>query len=528
MHCRRCSAAVPENAKFCLECGTAIADPLAQTSIIEEDESLILLRSLQRSLSGEFDVECEVGRGAMAIVYKATEVELGRRVALKVLPPSAPIGKAGAERFKREARLAASLDHPNIIPVYRVGQVGATHFIAMRFVDGKGLDDIIAAQGPLPIGVVIHILRGATSALAYAHGSGIVHRDVKSGNIMVDREGRVMVADFGIARAAEDASLTATGSVVGTPYYMSPEQCAARRIGPQSDQYSLGVVAFQMLTGSVPFNAETLPGIMHHHFYTAVPDLRASRPDVPPELYEVVTRALAKKPDHRYATTDAMLEAIEAIPFTADEKLIGEDALRALARGAGLDLVQAHPLPPLHDPTRKTPTGNMPAFARTNSGGKRRNHVVLGGAAGGALVAGLAVWLTASSLRASGAAPAPADSVPHAVTATVPTPQPRQPAVPDSAARALAAESIRAAAATRTVLDSGMLRLRVYPVDAEIVVDGRVVAQGVALDVPLPVGTRRLSVRAPGYARYDTSFVVARDRITQLPRVDLGPQDQPR
>ncbi|HEX8849301.1 MAG TPA: serine/threonine-protein kinase, partial [Gemmatimonadaceae bacterium] len=401
MRCGRCSSAVPENAKFCLECGTAIGDPFAQTSIIEEDESLVLLRSLQRSLAGEFDVECEVGRGAMAIVYRATEVELGRRVALKVLPPSAPVGKAVAERFKREARLAASLDHPNIIPVYRVGQVGATHFIAMRFVDGKGLDDIIAAQGPLPIGVVIHILRGATSALAYAHGSGIVHRDVKSGNIMVDREGRVMVADFGIARAAEDASLTATGSVVGTPYYMSPEQCAARRIGPQSDQYSLGVVAFQMLTGNVPFNAETLPGIMHHHFYTPVPDLRVARPDVPPALFDIVMRSLAKKPENRFATTDAMLEAIEAVPFDGESKLLGEDALRALARGAALTLIHAGALPPLQ-PIRRTPTDSVPALAGTQ-GATRRRRVALVGAAGGALAAALVAWLTTATLGASAA-----------------------------------------------------------------------------------------------------------------------------
>ncbi|HEX8850873.1 MAG TPA: protein kinase [Gemmatimonadaceae bacterium] len=524
MRCIRCASVAPDGAKFCLECGTALADPLAQTSIIEEDESLVLLRTLQRSLTGEFDVECEVGRGAMAIVYRATEVELGRRVALKVLPPTAPVSKAVAERFKREARLAASLDHPNIIPVYRVGQVGATHFIAMRFVDGRGLDEIIGAQGPLPVNVVLHVLRGAASALAYAHGSGIIHRDVKSGNIMVDREGRVMVADFGIARAAEDASLTATGSVVGTPYYMSPEQCAARRLGPQSDQYSLGVVAFQMLTGSVPFNAETLPGIMHHHFYTAVPDLRVARPDVPPALYDVVMRALAKKPDHRYATTDAMLEAIEAIPFTAEEKLIGEDALRALARGAGLEIVQAHPLPPLLDPTRKTPTGSVPSFAQTSSGKRRRSRVALGGAAGGALVAGVAVWLTATSLRASGSATVPPDSV---ARATPPVMTARPVPSPDSLARATAtAESLRAAA--RVVRDSGMLRLRAYPVDAEILVDGRLVAQGVALDVSLPVGTRRLTVRAPGYARYDTTFVIAKSMITQLPRVDLGPLDQPR
>ncbi|HEX2778877.1 MAG TPA: serine/threonine-protein kinase [Gemmatimonadaceae bacterium] len=526
MRCHRCASVAPEAAKFCLECGAALADPLAQTSIMEEDESLVLLRSLQRSLAGEFDVESEVGRGAMAIVYRATEVELGRRVALKVLPPSAPVGKAVAERFKREARLAASLDHPNIIPVYRVGQVGATHFIAMRFVDGRGLDEIIGAQGPLPVSVVIHVLRAATSALAYAHGNGIIHRDVKSGNIMVDREGRVMVADFGIARAAEDASLTATGSVVGTPYYMSPEQCAARRLGPQSDQYSLGVVAFQMLTGSVPFNAETLPGIMHHHFYTAVPDLRVARPDVPPELYEVVKRTLAKKPELRYATTDAMLDAIEAIPFDSESKLLGEDALRALARGAGLELIQTRPLPPLADPSRKTPTGTVPAMARTDGVGvARRRRVALGGVAAGALLAGVVAWLSTSPLGASGTAAttdtlasrrvaAPANGVARAPRESVTRP-------------AAGGDSARIAAALAPVVrDTGMLRLRAYPVDAEIVVDGRLVAQGVALDVGLPVGTRKLRVRAPGYADYDTTFVVARGKITQLRRIELSALDQ--
>jgi serine/threonine-protein kinase len=308
MQCPRCANDIVTGAKFCLECGASLADPGADTMFIDQDESLIVLRSLQRILAGEFEVEREIGRGAMAIVYKATELELDRRVALKVLPPSAPVSKAVAERFKREARLAASLDHANIIPVYRVGQAGSTHYIAMKYVDGRGLDEILESQGPLPIAVVLHVMRAALSALAYAHAQGIVHRDVKGGNIMVDREGRVMVADFGIARAMEDASLTATGSVVGTPFYMSPEQCAARRIGPQSDQYSLGVVAFQMLTGFVPFNAETLPGIMHHHFYSPPPDLAASRAGVPPALLAIINRALSKKPDHRYGTTDAMLE----------------------------------------------------------------------------------------------------------------------------------------------------------------------------------------------------------------------------
>ncbi|HWE41839.1 MAG TPA: serine/threonine-protein kinase, partial [Gemmatimonadaceae bacterium] len=393
MQCPRCANDVVTGAKFCLECGASLADPGADTMFMDQDESLIVLRSLQRILAGEFAVEREIGRGAMAIVYKATETELNRTVALKVLPPSAPVSRAVAERFKREARLAASLDHPNIIPVYRVGQAGSTHFIAMKYVDGRGLDEILESQGPLPIPAVLHVLRSAASALAYAHRQGIVHRDVKGANIMVDRDGRVMVTDFGIARAMEDASLTATGSVVGTPFYMSPEQCAAKRIGPQSDQYSLGVVGFQMLTGFVPFNAETLPGIMHHHFYTPVPDLGASRQGVPPALMTIINRALSKKADHRYATTEEMLEALEAVPFSAEDRRQGEDDLRTLARGGLLLRIEADPLPPMIDPTRGTPTGTVPVLPPR----RRRIDWRVGAAAIILGAAGLA-W-TGASLR---------------------------------------------------------------------------------------------------------------------------------
>ena len=166
MLCPRCANEVIPGAKFCLECGSSLADPGAATMVMDQDEGLILLRALQRILAGEFAVEREIGRGAMAIVYKATETELNRTVALKVLPPSAPVSRAVADRFKREARLAASLDHQNIIPVYRVGQAGSTHFIAMKYVDGHALDEILESQGPLPIPAVLHVLRSAISALA--------------------------------------------------------------------------------------------------------------------------------------------------------------------------------------------------------------------------------------------------------------------------------------------------------------------------------------------------------------------------
>jgi serine/threonine protein kinase len=527
MQCPRCANEVVTGAKFCLECGASLADPGADTMYMDQDESLIVLRSLQRILAGEFAVEREIGRGAMAIVYKATETELNRTVALKVLPPSAPVSRSVAERFKREARLAASLDHPNIIPVYRVGQAGSTHFIAMKYVDGRGLDEILESQGPLPIPVVLHVLRSALAALSYAHRQGIVHRDVKGANIMVDRDGRVMVTDFGIARAMEDASLTATGSVVGTPFYMSPEQCAAKRIGPQSDQYSLGVVAFQMLTGFVPFNAETLPGIMHHHFYTPVPDLAASRHGVPAALMTIINRALSKKADHRYPTTEAMLEALEAVPFSAEDRRQGEDDLRTLARGGLLLRIEADPLPAMLDPTRGTPTGSVPILPikRQRADWRLAAAAIILGAAGVA-------W-GGAALRGTGRSPAAVPPV-SAVAPHEPESLPDAAAATRTSGGAIApapgrvAETGAAGPVTPTVVTParpGMIRARAYPVDAEIIVDGQSLGKGVVLDAQVPSGRRKLRVRAPGYADFDSTIVVVAGGTTQVPKITLRPTE---
>ena len=358
--CQRCGAAIAPGSRFCPSCGRQVLDPGAATLLVGAADDA-LLAEVRHALSGEYDIDREVARGAMAVVYRATEAGLGRRVALKVLPPEMTLNRELTERFKREARLAASLEHANIIPVYREGQAGRFLFMAMKFIEGRSLEDIIASQGPLPVPVALHVLRSATSALAYAHERGIVHRDIKSANILVDRDGRVVVSDFGIAPAAEDASLTSTGTMVGTPYFMSPEQCAARRIGPQSDQYSLGVVAFQMLTGSVPFQAESLPGIMHHHFYTQVPDVTTARLDVPLPLRELIDRALAKKPESRFGSTHAMLVGGEGGPFPEEDRRQGLAHLRDLAHGAPIPVVGISALPPLATSVLLTPPPASPA-----------------------------------------------------------------------------------------------------------------------------------------------------------------------
>ena len=315
-----------------------------------------LLELARTRLAADYDVERELGRGGMAVVLRAVDRELQRPVALKVMPPQLALTPQSAERFKREARMTASLDHPNVIPIYRVGDADGLLYIAMKLVDGRAVDDIIRDQGALAVPAVIAILRGAAAGLAAAHERGIIHRDVKGGNILVDADGRVLVTDFGIARAMEDASLTASGMIVGTPHYMSPEQCAGRPLGAQSDQYSLGAVAFQMLTGSVPFDAESLPGVMQHHFFTPPPDMNAMRAGIPRELAAVVRRAMEKKPEDRYATTRDMVDAIDAIPQTADERRQGEEMLRALAHGATLPRVQTSAAPTL---TTSAAAGDM-------------------------------------------------------------------------------------------------------------------------------------------------------------------------
>ncbi len=249
MFCPQCGTLASANSKFCVTCGTPVTGAGDGTIDMGATEPERALAMLKRALGSEYEVERELGRGGMAVVYKAREIELDRVIALKVLPPElAPVGTI-ADRFKREARLAASLDHPNVIPVYRVGQTGGVMYMAMKYIDGRPLDAVVEAYAPLPLSVVLIVMHAAAAALAFAHQHGIVHRDIKGANILIDRDGRVVVSDFGIARAVESGTLTATGAMIGTPHFMSPEQCGGKPVGPQSDQYSLGVVAYQNADG---------------------------------------------------------------------------------------------------------------------------------------------------------------------------------------------------------------------------------------------------------------------------------------
>src|SRR5438270_2288446 len=241
----------------------------------------------------------------MANVYLAEDQELGRRVAIKILNDRHANDDQFVERFRREAKNAASLSHPNIVSIYDRGEAEGTYYIAMEYLDGRSMKELIVSRGPAPISVAIDYARQILAAVGFAHRHGIVHRDIKPHNVLVDAEGRLKVTDFGIARAGA-SQMTEAGSIIGTAQYLSPEQAKGAPVDQTSDLYSVGVVLYELLTGTVPFSGDTPVEIaMKHLSQTPEPPSR-KRPDIPRELDMVVMRALAKHPEDRYQTAEEM------------------------------------------------------------------------------------------------------------------------------------------------------------------------------------------------------------------------------
>ncbi len=274
---------------------------------------------LSKALEGAYTIEGEIGRGGMGVVYHARDERLKRRVAIKVLPPELAFRDEIRLRFLREAETAARLSHPHIVPIHSVGEgpEGLTYFV-MAYVDGEPLGARLKRRGRLPAEEARRILIETADALGAAHAVGIVHRDVKPDNILLEgSRGRVMVTDFGIAKALTSTSgagpLTATGAALGTPHYMSPEQAAGERdIDGRSDLYSLGVVAYQMLTGALPFEAPTVPGILFKQVTEAAPSILARAPECPEDLASCVMRCLEKDPERRWPTGESLRRALES------------------------------------------------------------------------------------------------------------------------------------------------------------------------------------------------------------------------
>jgi eukaryotic-like serine/threonine-protein kinase len=291
-------------------------------------------------LDGRYRVVRKLGTGGMANVYLAEDQELGRRVAIKLLDERHAQDEQFVERFRREAEAAAGLSHPNVVSIYDRGETEGTYYIAMEYLEGKTLKELLVSRGPTPVRVAIDYTRQILSALDFAHRAGIVHRDIKPHNVVVAPDGRLKVTDFGIARSGS-SQMTEAGSIIGTAQYLSPEQAQGKPVHPSSDLYSVGVVLYEMLTGTVPFSGDTALEIAMKHLNAVPAPPSTKRPpgigEVPHELDLVVLRALAKDPGDRYQTAremDADLARVAQGMPVAHET---EEAATQVLAGAGID-----------------------------------------------------------------------------------------------------------------------------------------------------------------------------------------------
>jgi eukaryotic-like serine/threonine-protein kinase len=275
-------------------------------------------------IDGRYRILHHVGSGGMADVYCAEDTHLGRRVAVKLLHRRFAQDTEFVERFRREASSAAALQHPNVVNVYDRGEFDGTYYIAMEFAEGQSLKELIATEAPLPIDRAIDIALQILVAARFAHRRGVIHRDIKPQNVIIDtdeREDNVKVADFGIARSGS-SEITEVGAIMGTAQYLSPEQAQGRQVSAASDLYSIGIVLFEMLTGRAPFDGDSAVAVALKHVSQPVPSLRGLRPEVSPQLEAVVMKALAKDAGERYADAESFirdLDAARAAPATKSD-----------------------------------------------------------------------------------------------------------------------------------------------------------------------------------------------------------------
>jgi serine/threonine-protein kinase len=313
MFCSRCGQEVQKATQFCPSCGLDLRVTTPIQAIATGD--VTELDIVREALQGEYEIVEELGRGGMAIVYRAMDKQLGREVAVKVLPFSLAFDADFVERFQREARTAAQLEHPNIIPIYRVGKAGRVIYFVMKYLRGSSLSKIMAERPKLTPTEIQKILVDVGNALGYAAARGTVHRDVKPDNIMFDEHGLCVVTDFGIAKAGSGQRLTGTGMSIGTPHYMSPEQARAQPIDGRSDIYSLGIVALPVpgRRGAVRRGRQLLDRLQAHH--GADPVAPADTPEEK-RLFEIIRKMIMKDPQDRFQDAEELMRALEGQPFS--------------------------------------------------------------------------------------------------------------------------------------------------------------------------------------------------------------------
>jgi beta-lactam-binding protein with PASTA domain/tRNA A-37 threonylcarbamoyl transferase component Bud32 len=302
---------------------------------------------INQLFDGRYRIVRKLGTGGMANVYLAEDEVLGRRVAIKILNDRHAGDDQFVERFRREAKNAASLSHPNIVSIYDRGEAEGTYYIAMEYLDGRSLKELIVARGPAPVHIAVDYARQILAAIRFAHRHGIVHRDIKPHNVLVDAEGRLKVTDFGIARAGT-SQMTEAGSIIGTAQYLSPEQARGAPVDQTSDLYSVGVVLYELLTGVVPFSGDTPVEIAMKHLSTVPEPPSAKRAEVPHDLDMVVMRALAKDPSERYHSAEEMDADLRRISRGVAISPATEEAATAIiSRPPPTAVTEVKPRPPV-------------------------------------------------------------------------------------------------------------------------------------------------------------------------------------
>lgn len=467
-----------------------------------EQASDPLLDQLRSATLGHYEVFGEIGRGGMATVYLGHEIALERKVAIKVMSPAMLYGPGMVERFKREARTAAHLSHPNIIPVFAVREGEGLLFFVMKLVEGTPLDAIMKEVGKLPLPMIEAILAQVGGAFGYAHRHGIVHRDIKPSNILIDDEGWAVVTDFGIAKVQESEALTQSGVAVGTPAYMSPEQCSGGPITGASDQYSLGIVAYEMLAGRPPFTGTSMMPLMYSHFHDTVPPIEQFRPDCPVPIRDAVYRMLEKDPGARFPSMEDAVVALGGRHLAHDDPTRSQ--LISLARtGVSHKIISQVQTPRSPIPLGRrsgaspSPTSGSPIASGAPS---RRGWLVGAGLVAIGVLATVAVtrWAQpAGDDTPLAAAPARVDSTgsPGGAGAPVsearpsdPNPPPRKPDAMEPAAKVLplTAEPVARRGEAKALTGPAPPALATVPESASMVTPVPAAAPAAAMPVPAP------------------------------------------
>src|SRR5687768_13658707 len=549
MRCSRCGSDVPDNSRFCPSCGfdqaaTTPVRAIASGEITEFD-------LVREALSAEYEVLEELGRGGMALVYRARELQLEREVAVKVLPFTFSFDADVVERFQREARTSARLEHPNIISIYRVGQAGRVIYFVMKYLRGGSLSAILGERRRLAPPEIRRVLIEAGSALGYAAQRGVVHRDIKPDNIMFDEFGQSVLTDFGIAKAASGQRLTGTGMSIGTPHYMSPEQARAQAIDGRSDIYSLGVVAYQCLAGAVPYDGEDSFSIGYKHITEPIPTPQLVTADER-RLFEVIKRMLMKDPADRFQTCEGLIASLQG------QTVAAPGTIRAAAPGVTPPAITSQPTTPINsqsadrrlatdrrDPARRVADRSV-AMRRTTMPAWPWAVIALLGGGAGAFYYYQARGFTPRDAVAEDSTTAPRDSAgqpaalgsspgPQVRDTTGAIPRPLDPARPP--ARPVAAAAAPASAPTPPApaapaapsgpVDSGGIRLVNLPRGSNVLINDRPVTESVTRLAP---GAHVVAISAPRFQFHAETVQVAPGQTLELSPAltPLGAAPRPR